>query len=118
MAQRGPDANWAVAWCTGPQVLDIDKPALVPESLRPSFRSCPWVRTARGVHVYFAGTQQKTVGLAYGGLRGVGSYVLIPPSVHPSGDTYKWLAEPRGQLPQAPVLLAGTERSNGVGWQV
>lgn len=114
-----PDANWAVACgAPGPQVLDIDNAALVPRALAPSFRSAPRVRTGRGGHVYFRGTQAATVVLDFGELRGVGSYAAIPPSVHPSGARYRWIAEPHGPLPHLPVSLARTEsRKHGGGEQ-
>lgn len=111
-----PDANWAVACgAPGPQVLDIDNPALVPRALVAIFRSAPRVKTARGGHVYFAGTEAPTVMLNYGELRGVGAYVLIPPSGHPDGSVYEWVQPPRGPLPKVPVACTRTGRSNGVG---
>lgn len=111
-----PHANWAVATgYPGPQVLDIDNVALVPRALVPIFRSAPNVKTARGAHVYFRGTAAKTVTLTFGELRGVGSYVLIPPSTHPSGLVYAWAAFPNGKLPQVPGTLARTGSTNGAG---
>jgi hypothetical protein len=111
-----PEANWAVA-CghPGPQVLDIDHKGKVPGSLLSIFRSSPRVRTARGGHVYFKGTADGTKVLAFGELRGAGSYVLIPPSVHPSGALYRWVTEPRGKLHEVPRALEGTEKASGSG---
>ena len=49
-----------------------------------------------GVHVYFAhpgGLVHNKVGLVAGiDLRGDGGFVVAPPSVHPSGRPYAWLA--------------------------
>ena len=115
---RWPDANWAVA-CghPGPQVLDIDslERAAVPRNALSIFRSAPRVKTGRGWHLYFSGTAASTVTFEWGELRGVGSYVLIPPSIHPSGASYMWQIEPRGPLPKVPGACAGTERSTGAG---
>ena len=114
--RRYPDANLAVACgAPGPQVLDIDRPEVVPSSLYRCFRSAPRVKTARGSHLYFAGTDNPTVALTFGELRGIGSYVLIPPSVHPGGAVYEWLTEPYGPLPAHPAGLTRTERVNGAG---
>lgn len=113
-----PDANWAVACgAPGPQVLDIDnlETAAVPRASLSIFRSAPRVKTGRGWHLYFVGTAARTVTFEWGELRGVGSYVLVPPSVHPAGAPYRWQIEARGPLPQVPVPLTRTERSHGAG---
>ena len=106
---RWPDANWGIATGKpGPQVLDIDDPDNVPTAVNAAARNAPQVRTARGGHVYFEGTDQGTVSLGYGELRGRGSYVLCPPSIHPSGKEYVWLQEPRGRLPTVPPVVTRT----------
>lgn len=113
--RRWPHANVAVACgAPGPQVLDVDDLdagrsvlARVPEA--------PTVASARGRHLYFAGQDRGTVVLGYGELRGRGSYVVCPPSVHPSGKEYVWLLAPRGALPAVPEFLARDNQTAGCG---
>ncbi len=49
--------------------------------------------TGRGLHLYYATTKvYRTMKLGEKlDLKGVGGYVAAPPSLHPSGATYKWL---------------------------
>jgi len=57
----------------------------------------PTVQTSRGVHVYFEGHIEgfavitDTNGKHLGELRGSRCYCILPPSIHPSGSTYKWV---------------------------
>lgn len=47
------------------------------------------VRTARGIHVYtFVTDAPRKTKFKWGDIQGAGGYVLIPPSVHPSGALY------------------------------
>lgn len=115
--RRWPDANLAVACgAPGPQVLDVDDVSKVPVEPVAVIRRAPQVRTVRGGHAYFAGTDQGTLALGYGELRGRGSYALAPPSTHPSGLPYRWLAVPRGALLSVPAALSRARNGrNGVG---
>jgi hypothetical protein len=72
----------------------------------------PTVKTARGYHVYFHSTAEHRIkNCKDGELRGVGSYVLLPPSQHPSGHVYKWLVElPSGDIPTVDPVNAGLVR--------
>ena len=87
----------------GPTVLDIDAPARAPQLL--AELDAPTVATARGQHLYFAGIDTGTRRLDYGELRARGSYVVAPPSIHPSGKFYTWTATPDGKLPPVPADL-------------
>ena len=114
--RRWPDMNIAVACgAPGPQVLDIDNPTAIPAALMAKLGAAPRVATARGGHVYFAGTDQGTIKLEFGELRGRGSYVLVPPSIHPSGKEYVWVSAPRGPLPAIPLTAINVVHSAGRG---
>lgn len=49
------------------------------------------VVTARGVHVYVRCAGAQNMKLAGIDIKACGGYVLVPPSVHPSGVAYTWL---------------------------
>jgi len=117
--KRWPQCNWAAI--TGPKsnffVLDVDgQPGedaihrfsidgkALPDTLS--------VGTARGRHLYFAWSREirinNTVSRLSEGLdiRGEGGYVIVPPSVHPSGIAYKWLADfDKTPIAEAPLWL-------------
>jgi hypothetical protein len=57
---------------------------------------CPTVKTRRGFHVYFRNADRGNLFIKWsdGDIRGASThYVLLPPSEHPDGGLYKWLAE-------------------------
>jgi hypothetical protein len=63
----------------------------------------PTVKTSRGQHVYFSSEHSiPTRVYADGELRGVGAYVVLPPSVHDSGHVYDWVS---GFPKQTPALI-------------
>lgn len=116
--QKYSGCNWAVA-CgldSGVWVLDVDGPngeASLDALCRNRGRE--WLRTlialtARGHHVYFTYTQQSPVRNSAGRLgagldvRGDRGYVLVPPSIHPSGRRYCW-HEPVLAIAAAPSWL-------------
>jgi|GEM_PF-3545807 len=109
---RWPAANVGVACgaSSGIVVLDVDNPEVLDRLAQEGHHlpPAPTVRTARGVHLYFA--------CPAGGLRsrricdGVevkaeGAYVLAPPSRHPCGALYHWVVEPGGELPALPSWI-------------
>jgi len=114
---RWPDANLGVATgAPGPTVLDVDDPAKAGTILSlDGVADAPSVATARGRHVYFRGLDRTTIVLGYGELRGRGSYVVAPPSLHPSGVEYTWLLAPTGPLPEVPADLPGARTGAGAG---
>jgi Bifunctional DNA primase/polymerase, N-terminal len=115
--ERWPDANVGLATgAPGPQVLDVDDPGALPSSLRTKFGGGPCVASRRGPHFYFAGQRRGTVVLDYGELRGCGSYVVAPPSIHPNtGQEYVWLLSPAGPLPHVPDEIAPSGHRVGAG---
>lgn len=115
---KWPDANLAVATgAPGPTVLDIDDPDKGRDVLgQLQGIEAPEVATARGRHLYFRGSTRGTIKLDYGELRGRGSYVVCPPSVHATGKAYVWLAEPNGRaLIEVPEFVVGDRQSAGAG---
>lgn len=57
-------------------------------------RCLPTVQTARGWHVYFLAPACTPRTMADGELRAEGQYVILPPSLHPSGVVYQWHTRP------------------------
>jgi hypothetical protein len=76
----------------------------------------PTVKTARGRHIYFRTTgSARTKVLGDGEMRGDGSYVVAPPSLHPSGCRYAWTV-PLGEIPvvdAAEIGLTGCKDETG-----
>jgi hypothetical protein len=117
--KRWPQCNWAAV--TGPRsrffVLDVDgQPGedaihrfsidgkALPDTLS--------VGTARGRHLYFVYSRETGINNSVSRLsegldiRGEGGYVIVPPSVHPTGVAYKWLADfDQTPIAEAPIWL-------------
>ncbi len=63
-------------------------------------RTLPTVKTSRGHHVYFRSSARVNLTkLEDGEVRGEGAYVVAPPSIHPSGCTYRWEVPISGSIP-------------------
>jgi hypothetical protein len=90
-----PTANVGLAVPQGFVVVDIDDPEALLR-LKAEDRHLPATakcRSPRGWHCYYRTEVElrNAVDLVPGvDLRGVGGYVLVPPSVHPSGGRYEW----------------------------
>jgi hypothetical protein len=100
---RWPDANVGIATgAPGPTVIDCDGPIGKHAWSRfvagVGWASSPWACTGGGGwHVYYAGdalTSNRAGWLRKVDVRGVGGYVVAPPSVHQSGARYWWVAGP------------------------
>jgi hypothetical protein len=62
-------------------------------------RTLPTVATGRpGFHVYHRSDVRKIEKLGDGELRGNG-YCLLPPSIHPNGQPYRWIVPPGDSIP-------------------
>jgi len=117
--ERWPDANLAVATgAPGPTVLDVDDPAKARFVLSTlENQATPESATARGRHLFYQGLEQGTISLGYGELRSQGSYVVVPPSIHPTGKEYVWLNEPTRKLPAVPATVVADRPTAGAGEQ-
>jgi hypothetical protein len=127
-AERYPDANIGVA-CgpSGIVALDIDsKHGADPDAVlaeldidgahisrtgvapAPSEGLPDSLPGVRGAHVLWRGDMPTTGRLRIPGteIRGRGAYILVAPSVHPSGVTYEGAPPPLDRLPEAPPWLA------------
>ena len=124
---RWPGANLAVV--TGVVsdlvVLDLDPRRGAEASLaRLTREHCPLPETVEamtgggGRHLYFGhpgGMARDRVGLAPGvDLRGDGAYVVAPPSVHASGESYRWTRSPEVfHLEPLPAWLLSVSANEG-----
>lgn len=107
---RWPEANIGMATgaLSGVIVLDADSNEARQEVLRRGIERTPAVWTGRpgGVHFWLQhpGRPLKnfTRGLPGLDFRGDGGYVLLPPSRHWTGSTYRWV-DGTTELPPAPV---------------
>jgi hypothetical protein len=92
---RWPKANIGLAVLGGFIVVDVDSPDAL-GSLRAKDLMLPstaTARTSRGFHFWYAVncSVKNGVGVLPGiDIRAVGGYVIVPPSTHPSGATYRW----------------------------
>jgi len=100
-----PSANVAcVPGQTGHIVIDIDGPEGETAAQALGLLSEPTltVTTARGRHLWFkhpGGTISNVVLAPHLDVRGDAGYVLLPPSVHPSGVVYRWHGKTTEALP-------------------
>lgn len=111
-----PGANIGIATgAPGPHLLDVDNVDAFPAELRAQLDGGPQAASGRGMHYYLCGKASGTVVLPYGELRGRGSYVVAPPSIHPTGKVYTWVLAPRLPLPPVPAGLGSTGTRAGCG---
>ncbi|MCG2632854.1 bifunctional DNA primase/polymerase [Bradyrhizobium sp. WYCCWR 13023] len=121
-----PERNVAVPTgaMSGFWVLDLDgaEGAGTLRALEAEHGALPRTRTvltARGLHVWFACQGRpvpSTVGRVGPGIdtRGDDGYVVVPPSVHPSGPRYTFLGDPWGPIVSAPMWLIRALRSKSL----
>ncbi len=71
-------------------------------------KTLPTVATSRGRHVYFRAESLRSQKLPDGEYRANGNYVLLPPSLHPSGVRYTWVVPPpAGDVPLVDPVKTG-----------
>lgn len=109
--RRWPAANLGVAVPERCLVLDLDTEDAL-QRLKAEDRPLPATaraRTARGYHLWYrtpSPVRNRVAVLPGVDVRGLGGYVVVPPSVHPSGARYEW-EEPlkRSTVAEAPAWL-------------
>jgi len=119
-ATQFPDCNWGAA-CgpnSGIWILDVDGDvgrrslAKLERGYGP-LGPVPRVCTGRedgGTHLWFHDSGKREIRSSVGrvgpglDVRGDGGYVVIPPSVHPTGRRYRWMRKPH-QVADAPEWL-------------
>jgi len=91
--------------------LDGYPVVLTGEAPEPDAKHPDSLAGVRGAHVYLRGnlptTDTKIAGVE---IRGAGAYVLVPPSVHPSGVPYEGDVPPMASVPASPDWLESAMR--------
>ena len=124
--QRWPDAMIAcpTGSAVGAWVLDIDDPAAFEAACTLALPSTRKSVTGKGYHLWFRwdhaapvrNAQRSSRGWPIPSLpgteiRGEGGYVILPPSRHPSGRTYRWERdEPASEAPVELLALVCTRK--------
>jgi len=120
---------------TGPEigawVLDVDNPAEFEAACAKLDLTLPGTKRAssgKGYHYYFAWDdaapvhnrqQHPKTGWPFPDLpgaetRGIGGYIIVPPSVHPSGRSYAWISnEEPSEAPADLIEIIGRDRERG-----
>lgn len=119
-ANRWPDCNWALATGARSGIFAVDfdgEEGLVALHDWITEHGEDWietrgVKTPRGFHLWYQWPNGETrIRNSAGKLapkvdvRGEGGYVLIPPSVHPCGEPYRWLADQKLPIATAPAWV-------------
>ncbi len=98
------DTNWAIRCDESFHALDFDNPERYERFVREKgdyFSGAPVVRTGRGYHIWFKPKRPVTSFIQDGiEVKGLGSLIAIPPSIHPSGAEYQFVQPPNGKLPE------------------
>lgn len=98
-----PRINWGVRCGEKLAVLDFDSPNsyyhFTASHTLPS--GCPVVKTGRGFHIWIKPKiSVRSQYLSVVELKCQGSYVVAPPSIHPSGSQYTFVVAPNGDIPE------------------
>jgi len=94
--QQWPQANIGIVTGLQVVVVDADSDEAVAYVQSGALTRTPWmVRTGRGVQFYYQANEKFPIrnsanAAAKLDIRGVGGYVVAPPSIHPNGRTYEW----------------------------
>ena len=95
-------------------VVDVDVADLAKVFRSDELPSTATSRTGRGQHLIYRTSSQirPRVGVReHVDLRGPGSYIVVPPSLHISGARYEWVVPIEDGIADAPAWIAGSARS-------
>ncbi len=117
--QENPQYNIAaVPGRTGHLVFDLDGAEGTVAAERLGLLAIPTLRvlTARGQHLWFqhpgGGSIANRVLAPHVDVRGDAGYVIMPPSIHPSGTVYRWRGKTSDAL-SVPAGIVGRLRNGG-----
>ncbi len=110
-------ANWAIRCDDNFHALDFDDPDTYINFVHAegvALQNAPIVRTGRGYHIWFKPTKPVNSFSRDGiEVKGLGSLIVVPPSIHPSGIEYEFEKSLDGTLPLVDIeeLLSCCNRS-------
>jgi Bifunctional DNA primase/polymerase, N-terminal/DnaB-like helicase C terminal domain len=128
---KWPNANIGIVTgsISGLVVVDLDGPAGLASATELGLKSTVTSITGRGKHLWYKAvpgqiTQNSTGSFPGLDIRGVGGYVVAPPSVHPNGIRYRWLGNVNtamASLPPIPTVFMNVpvqtiSARNETGW--
>jgi hypothetical protein len=112
--RRWPHANIGLLTGEVADVLDVDGPAGSKAMRKWAAEhhldlDAPTVRTGTGWHYYLraSGARNRIGLLEHVDWRGIGGYVVAPPSLHANGTRYRWVRPLTTELPPVPPELWG-----------
>ena len=101
------DANWAIRCDDNFHALDFDDTESYDRFIHGAgaiLQGAPTVRTSRGYHIWFKPKKPvRSFNRDGAEIKGLGSLIAAPPSVHPSGAEYQFEIPPNGHLPEIDV---------------
>ena len=101
------DINWAIRCDENFHALDFDDIEVYTKFIQEKgevFKDAPVVHTGRGYHIWFK-PRKPVSSFSVNGVevKGRGSMVVAPPSIHPSGVEYYFEKAPNGKLPEIDI---------------
>jgi hypothetical protein len=96
------DTNWAIRCDENFHALDFDNPETYERFIQGEgaiLKDAPTIRTSRGYHVWFK-PKKPVKSFSRDGVevKGLGSLLVVPPSIHPSGIAYQFEKPLNGNL--------------------
>jgi hypothetical protein len=96
------DTNWAIRCDENFHALDFDNPETYERFIQGEgaiLKDTPTIRTSRGYHVWFK-PKKPVKSFSRDGVevKGLGSLLVVPPSIHPSGIAYQFEKPLNGNL--------------------